>query len=164
MMAKSKYDRWDTSSPLNHEARAAIYEIVEQSPGAYLSEICASVDVTLSTTRYHLNVLEDEGKVTRTTIRGKRRYYRGHDNDVQLIAALDDEGTKSVLYALARLGKASGMQLAEELERDSSTVSHHLSRLEKTGLIEREREGRTIVNRIVPNIPGEMATTVETPG
>lgn len=156
-MSKSGYTQWDCSDPLNHEIRASIYEFIKQSPGAYLSKISASVNVTLTTTRYHLDVLEDEGHVTRAHVRGKRRYFPGSDNEVHFIAALNDEGTASVLVTLAKLGEASGVQLADELDRDASTISHHLSRLEQAGLIKREREGRRIVNRVDPDTQNRIA-------
>ena len=162
-MSKSGYTRWDSSDPLTHETRAIIYEFIEHSPGAYLSEICSAVDVTLTTTRYHLNVLEDEGHVTRVNIRGKRRYYPGYENDVHLIAALDDSGTASVLVTLAELEEASGGQLADELECDASTISYHLAHLEQAGLVERERAGRRIVNRVDPDAQKRIATTGASP-
>ena len=71
---------------------------------------------------------------------------------MELAAALDDEGTAEVLHALARLGASHGGRLADELDRDASTVSHHLSRLEDAGLVEREREGRAVVNRLAPEV------------
>lgn len=160
---KSGYTRWDNSDPLAHETRATIHEFIEQSPGAYLSEITAAVDVTLTTTRHHLDILEDEGHVTRANIRGKRRYYPGYENDVDLIAALDDAGTASVLVTRGELEEASGRQLADELDRDASTISYHLARLEQAGLIERERVGRRIVNRTDPDAQKRKPTTGASP-
>ena len=146
-----RHSQRDDSDPLDHEGRAALYEAIEESPGAYLSAVCESAEVPVSTARHHLDVLEAEGLVTTAKVRGKRRFYPGHAAaDAELVAALEDEGTAPVLHALARLGDSHGGRLADELDRDPSTVSHHLSRLEDAGLVEREREGRTIVNRLAP--------------
>jgi DNA-binding transcriptional ArsR family regulator len=149
-VAPFRYSRWDDSDPLDDEVRAALYEAIDRSPGAYLSAVAEQADVALSTARHHLDVLEDEGLVTTAKVRGKRRYYPDHAPDVELTAALEDEGTREVLRALARLGASHGGWLADELERDASTISHHLSRLEDAGLVEREREGRAVVNRLAP--------------
>jgi DNA-binding transcriptional ArsR family regulator len=146
-----RYSQRDDSDPLDHEGRAALYEAIEESPGAYLSAVCESAEVPVSTARHHLDVLEAEGLVTAAKVRGKRRFYPDHAAaGAELVAALEDEGTAPVLHALARLGDSHGGRLADELDRDPSTVSHHLSRLEDAGLVEREREGRAIVNRLAP--------------
>lgn len=157
-MSKSGYTRWDSSDPLTHEIRASIYDFITHSPGAYLSEICSAVDVTLTTTRHHLNVLEEEGEVSKVTVWGKRRYYPGYESEPHLIAALDETGTAAVLRTLAAIGEATGGQLADEIGRAPSTISHHLSRLEQAGLIERERDGRRIINRVDQETKERIAT------
>ncbi len=55
-----------------------------------------------------------------------------------------------MLDAVARREPASVGELADELGRDPSTVTHHLKRLEEDGLVERERDGRAVVNRLSP--------------
>lgn len=59
---------------------------------------------------------------------------------------MDDEATEAIMTRLADEGPASGGDLADALDRDPSTISHHLSRLEDEGLVERERDGRTVRN------------------
>ncbi|NEU58950.1 helix-turn-helix domain-containing protein [Halorussus sp. MSC15.2] len=162
LLAPFRYSRWDDSDPLDHEGREALYETIERSPGAYLSAVCESADVPVSTARHHLDVLEDEGLVTTVKVRGKRRFYPGRAEDAELVAALEDEGTAPVLRALGRLGDSHGGRLADELDRDPSTVSHHLSRLEDAGLVEREREGRAVVNRLSPEVRGVLRGDEET--
>jgi DNA-binding transcriptional ArsR family regulator len=160
-----RYSQWDDSDPLDHEGRAALYEAIEESPGAYLSAVCESAEVPVSTARHHLDVLEAEGLVTTAKVRGKRRFYPGHAAaDAELVAALEDEGTAPVLHALARLGDSHGGRLADELDRDPSTVSHHLSRLEDAGLVEREREDRAIVNRLAPEVRSVLRGTDQSDG
>ncbi|USZ74662.1 helix-turn-helix domain-containing protein [Halorussus vallis] len=152
LVAPFRYSRHDDSDPLENETRAALYETVERSPGTYLSAISERADVSLSTARHHLDVLESEGFVTGAKVRGKRRFYPADVDDAELAAALEDEGTAPVLRALARLGPSHGGRLADDLRKDPSTVSHHLSRLEAAGLVERERDGRAVVNRLTPEV------------
>jgi len=38
-----------------------------------------------------------------------------------------------------------------------STVSHHLSRLEEDALVERERDGQAVINRLPPDVADAFA-------
>jgi DNA-binding transcriptional ArsR family regulator len=68
-----------------------------------------------------------------------------------------------VLVTLAKEGDASVSTIADALDRDPSTVSHHLSRLEEDGLVERERDGRSKVNRLAPATEAALAPQVGDP-
>jgi DNA-binding transcriptional ArsR family regulator len=61
---------------------------------------------------------------------------------------VDGVSVAGLLDALADLGTAHVGLLAEELDRDPSTVSHHLQRLADDELVVRERDGRAVVNRL----------------
>lgn len=149
-LAPFRYSRYDDSDPLEHEARADVFDVVEESPGAYLSQLAERAGVPLSTARHHVRVLEREDIVSGAKVRGKRRFYPAHATDVELAAAMSDEATAAVLDALARLGAVSVSDLADEVGRDPSTVTHHLQRLEEDDIVVRERDGRTVVNKLSP--------------
>lgn len=146
-----RYSRYDDSDPLAHEARASVFEVVEASPGVYLSKVSEETGLALSTVRHHLRVLDRENLVMGVKVRGKRRFYPAYSEQVELTAALNDEATASVLDALARLGPSSVSELATVIGRDPSTVTHHLQRLAEDDIVVREREGRTVVNRLSPD-------------
>lgn len=143
-----RYSRYDDSDPLEHEARERVYEIVNESPGAYLSELSDEADLPLSTTRHHIKVLEREDLVSGAKLRGKRRFYPAYAEGIELAAALNDDSTASIIDAIARIGAASVSDLADDLDRDPSTISHHLQRLEEDDIIKREREGRAVMNKL----------------
>ncbi|MFC7229234.1 helix-turn-helix domain-containing protein [Salinirubellus salinus] len=148
MLTAFRYSRYDDSDPLEHEARADVFDVVQETPGTYLSEVAERADLPLSTVRHHVRVLEREELLMGAKVRGKRRFYPAYSSDIELAAALNDDATAVVLDALSRLGGASVSELADELERHPSTVTHHLQRLEEDGLVVREREGRAVVNRL----------------
>jgi len=144
------YSRYDDSDPLENETRANVFETIENAPGAHLSQVSDDADVARSTVRYHVRVLDEEGLVSSAKVAGKRRFYPARTEGVELAAAIEDDATAAVLNAIRRLELASGSALADELDRDPSTVSHHLSRLEDAGLVERERDGSAVVNSLAP--------------
>ncbi|WP_255151378.1 winged helix-turn-helix transcriptional regulator [Halorarius halobius] len=149
-VAPFRYSRYDDSDPLEHDARADVYEVVDETPGAYLSEVAERADLPLSTVRHHVRVLEREDLVSGAKVRGKRRFYPAYTQGVELAAALEEDATAAVIDAIARFGAASVSDIADELGRDPSTVSHHLSRLAEDGIVVREREGRAVMNKLAP--------------
>lgn len=146
------YSRYDDSSPLDHAIRAQLFRQIVDAPGTYLSEASDNAGVPISTARHHFRILEAEHLVTGSTIRGKRRYFPIGTDDTALAAALADEAPAAALRTLFQLGPSSVTALADELDRDVSTLTHHLKRLEEAGLVEREREGRAVVNRLSPEV------------
>lgn len=158
-----KYSRYDDSDPLENDRRRAVYETIAAEPGTYLSQVSERSDVALSTVRHHVRVLEEEGLVTATKVNGKRRYYLDDDPDegaptdadvanVELHAALQESAKRDVLEALSRVGASPNGRLADELDCDPSTVSHHLSSLEDAGLVIREKDGRSVVNELAAGV------------
>ncbi|WP_241430571.1 winged helix-turn-helix transcriptional regulator [Natronorubrum sulfidifaciens] len=158
-----KYSRYDDSDPLENERRRAVYETIAAEPGSYLSQVSDDSDIALSTVRHHVRVLEDEGLVTAAKVNGKRRYYLEADDeavpaaggdsaDIALHAALVEPAKREVLETLAALESASNGRLADELERDPSTVSHHLRALADDGLVVRTRNGRSMRNALAPEV------------
>ncbi|WP_254863313.1 winged helix-turn-helix transcriptional regulator [Halovivax gelatinilyticus] len=147
-----RYSRYDDSDPLEHETRRAIFETIEADPGRYLSAIEVDHDVSLSTIRHHVSVLESESLVRTEKQNGKRRYYPANVDDVELAAALCEPAKRRVVAALIELGDVPNGQVADRLDLDPSTVSHHLSALESAGIVDRTRDGRTIVNSLAPGV------------
>jgi DNA-binding transcriptional ArsR family regulator len=155
VLALFRYSQYDDSDPLEHDRRRAIYETIEAEPGSYLSQLSDDTEVPLSTVRHHVRILEEEGLITTSKHTGKRRYFR-EGADAELQAALAEPAKRDVLEALAALGRAHNGRLADELERDPSTVSHHLAGLEDDGLVVRERDGRSIVNELPPRVEAAL--------
>jgi len=160
-LAVLRYSRYDDSDPFEHDARAALFDEIERAPGTHMSAIAAQANVSLSTARHHLRVLDDEDLVTVEKIRGKRRYFPGHEADPELVTALSEPATNRVLQALSSVGPATTGRVAEAADRDTSTVSHHLDRLAEQGLVERQRQGRAVRNRLAPRVDRALGTGAE---
>jgi DNA-binding transcriptional ArsR family regulator/gas vesicle protein len=156
-VAPFRYSRYDGSDPLEHEVRSDVYDEIQAQPGSYVSAVADRADVPLSTARHHLKVLEREGLVEAAKVRGRKRLFPAYADGKELAAALADPSTADVLAALARLGPSSASALADELDLAVSTVSHHLSRLEEDALVERERDGQAVINRLPPDVADAFA-------
>lgn len=147
-----RYSRYDDSDPLEHEGRAAVFETIEETPGIYLSAISEDTELSLSTLRHHLRVLEREQLITSGKVHGKRRFYPVDTEHIELTAALGEGATENVIEALCHHGPATVSELAEELDRDPSTVTHHLQRLADDDIVCRKRSGRVVMNRLSDDV------------
>jgi len=142
------YQRYAEDDPLEHDLRAALYERIREDPGIYLSALAEDADAPLGTVRYHLRILEFEGLVTTDRTNGKRRYVPLGVEPDALDAVVHEDAPRAVVESLFEAGPASTSELADRLDRDPSTITHHVQRLEEDGLVERERDGRAVLTRL----------------
>lgn len=163
LVALVGYSRHDDSDPLEHDVRARVYDHVRQSPGTYPAAIVDRLGVPRSTVRYHLRILANEGLVTERAIDGRRRYVTAEATAAErTLAAVDDDSTAgAVVEQIARDGPATVSELAERLDRSPGTITHHLNRLEDAGVVDRERDGRAVRNRLAAEV-GSLVASVST--
>lgn len=156
LLALFGYERY-AGDPLDHDLRARINEAIRGDPGIHLSAVAETADAPLGTVRYHLKRLEAEGLIESETSDGRRRYVpAGADLDA-LETALRDDAPRAVLEALFEGGPASTTELADRIDRDPSTATHHVERLAEAGLVERERDGRAVESRLSDGVRAALA-------
>lgn len=146
------YSRYDDSNPLDHDAREALHRRIEGAPGLYLSALADEAGLPLSTARHHLRVLESEGLIEAAKIRGKRCYFPPSTEHRSLEAAMANEAQASVLATLAEFEGATVSDVAAALDVDPSTATDQLQGLAAAGLVERERDGRAVRNRLASHV------------
>lgn len=147
------YVKWAGKDPLKHDTRAALYDHLQAEPGTYLSAFddVDAVDASMASVRYHLEILERESLIASEKQHGKRRYYPIGAKPDALTVAMSEETPSDIIEALAgQPDTVSG--LAEKVNRHPSTVTHHLDRLEEEGIVNRERDGEAVVNRLTPGV------------
>lgn len=156
-----QYSRRDDSDPLAHTRRSELAAVVAENPGVPLATLSDRLDVPRSTVRYHVRVLEEEDELETANVLGRRRLFPAGAN-TELVAALADEGTRRIVTALARIQPATGSRIADETGKANSTVSYHLDRLAAASVVERDRDGKYVYNRLAPEAE-ELLATVDVP-
>lgn len=145
VLALAGYSRHEDADLLEHDTRRSIYEAVVASPGTYIAEVATSTEIPVSTVRYHVRVLDDEKVIQTAKVRGRHRLFPAHAEDVLLAAAVNDDATAAVIEAIRRREPITVSMLAEELDRAQSTVSYHLARLDDADLVDRHRDGESVL-------------------
>lgn len=156
-----QYSRRDDSDPLAHTRRSELAAVVAENPGVPLATLSDRLDVPRSTVRYHVRVLEEEDELETANVLGRRRLFPAGEN-TELVAALADEGTRRIVTALTRIQPATGSRIADETGKANSTVSYHLDRLAAAGVVERDRDGKYVYNRLAGDAE-EVVASVDAP-
>jgi len=152
-----RYSRYDDSDPLEHDCRAAIYETVRKQPGAYprrsATEPRCPLDGSPSRPR-------PRGRGAGDRTQGQRQApLLPRDDDAELLAALAKAGKTRGARDDRRVRARAQRPARGRLERDPSTVSHHLAALEDDGLVVREKDGRSTVNELPPRVGRRWLTS-----
>jgi ArsR family transcriptional regulator len=77
--------------------------------------------------------------------------------------ALGDPARLRLLSLIAACGEACACELVDEVGVSQPTVSHHLKVLHEAGLVERERRGKWIHYRVLPEAMAELAGILQPP-
>lgn len=136
------------------ESRRRIYEGVCKFPGIHLRELSRTVDLKLNLVDYHLLYLEKRDLIYSLQDGQFKRYYPkdqlGSDMkrdvygapDKQLVGLLRQSVPFRIVILIAKSGTISHKDLTAALRKSPSTVSHHLDKLLRAGVVSRDTDGQ----------------------
>lgn len=129
---------------LELESRRRIYERILEAPGMHLRQLQRDLSMPLGTLEYHLHqMVGAELLVTRQEGRLKAFFPSGgmdrRDRDVLYI--LRQETPRRIAMEIVNEPGVTFQQLAQRLTISPSTLSFHLKKFRKEGIMEERREG-----------------------
>jgi predicted transcriptional regulator len=137
----------DVDPELELESRRRIYRRIADSPGTHFRALLEDLDYAKGTLQYQLRWLVD-AELVETSDDGKfTRYYPAaefDDADKEVMNALRRTYSRRIVAHLVADGPLSTTELSDRLDKASSTVSWHLSKLDEAGLVTKERDGRSV--------------------
>lgn len=132
-----KYKRRALS--LSDSTNTTLLDQINRSPGIRYRELQRSSGIAHGRLEYHLKILEDlmQIKVSRYPTRKSTRYYpSGRPNDeLRIIEYAQRTGAREIVQLLLEHEQCYFTDIVEYTRRVPSTVSYHLSRLRKGGII-----------------------------
>lgn len=122
---------------LAHPRRAQVLQLVEAQPGIHFQDLARTLGIGRGNLEHHLRKMVAAGVLTKVLHGGYACYFpKGAvDRRVMAAAPLLRSGGRPVLAMVRERPGLSGRQIALELGLSQSTVSYHLRRLEKAGLV-----------------------------
>jgi DNA-binding transcriptional ArsR family regulator len=132
-------------------ARKHIYDFVSSSPGCHLRELQRRLGIPLGTLEYHLKYLVDREYLSIRDEGGYKRYYpvgtmRSVDKNI-LSLLRQDIPRRLVMHLLLHPNSKFG-DLAERFDVAPSTLSFHVTKLLKAGIVSKTRQGRETTYKV----------------
>ncbi len=118
--------------------RRKIYEVVLKNQGLHLSKIAELLDMHISLVEYHLLFLEKSGIVYSEKTSGFTRYYTKTgigDSDKQKLSILRQEIPLRIILYLLKTTNAPHKDILLICDVAPSTLSYHLKKLVKHGIV-----------------------------
>lgn len=138
---------------LELETRRRIYDVVRKFPGLHLREISRQLDLSVPLVDYHLNFLEKYELVAAINDEQYRRFYPkdrlGSDvktdalsaDEKRIVALLRQRIPLQIVLFLLKKGSAQHKEMIPLMGVSASTLSHHLNRLVRRGVVIRTAAG-----------------------
>ncbi|MFO7792473.1 MAG: ArsR family transcriptional regulator [Candidatus Saliniplasma sp.] len=133
---------------LELEVRRDIFDKISEYPGTYLREIQNDLDLSIGQAEYHLNFLEGKGILSSKKIGNKKRYFVDDEVDYpdrNIISILRQKIPRQILIKLLNEEEAGFSEIFKDVDISKSTLSFHLKKLKKRGLIDFKKEGRKMI-------------------
>lgn len=137
---------------LELESRRKIFDHISNNPGAYMREIQKELGMATGQLEYHLKYLETHGLIAWESVSNKKRYFVQDEvnyPDRKVLSLLRQEIPRRILLILIERGEKGFSELHKDFEISKSTLSFHLKKLTKHGMIEGRREGRKKVFKCI---------------
>ena len=127
--------------------RVQILEFIKAHPGAHLRGIKQELNLAMGVLQYHLYRLEKD----RTIVSRKRglykRFYTRLDfgaEEEEILGVLFQETERDLLLYLSKTPDATPKELSEFARVSASSISWHMKRLVKSGLVEARRQSGSV--------------------
>lgn len=138
---------------LELETRKKIYDTVKRFPGLHLRELSRQLGLSVPLVDYHLNFLEKYGIVAGISDEQYKRFYpkdplgAEQKTDVlsadekRIIALLRQRIPLQIVLFILKQGNAQHKEMVPFMGVSPSTLSHHLNKLQRRGILVKTAAG-----------------------
>lgn len=131
---------------LEHPTRQAIHDMVTARPGIHFKEMQRTLELAPGTLRHHVRHLVNQEILKERPLGGYTCYFL-HDvgrQEVATLGVVKSDGARAVLEQIRAQPGITGKQVAAATGLSSGTVAYHVKRLQETGAVNAERDGRMV--------------------
>lgn len=141
------FSRIEADTALEHPVRARVAALIEAEPGIHFQGIVRQTEASRTTVEHHLRKLMEVGLIHQVVGNGLACYFPKGRFDRRLMRAAPFAKAPTTRAFLSHVVSEPGLTaggLAGRLGLDAGTVSYHLGRLHRVGLVRVDRDGREV--------------------
>jgi predicted transcriptional regulator len=131
---------------LENQNKLSVLGYVLLHPGCSLSEISLKLDMKIGTVKYHVQMLESEGRIILRRVSKFTLLFtcsQAYSEQAKaLLSYMRNETSKSILYAIMEKPGITNWELSEKFLLDKSSIHWHIERFILDRLVESKRDGR----------------------
>ena len=133
----------DREQALELPTRKKLYREINRAPGIHFRELKRRTGLAIGALQYHLDVLE-KARLIKAQKSGKfTRFFpligEHSESEKTTLSLLREESVRGIVLFLIDKKRSTNRQIARFLELAPSTVSFHMQKLLKAGLVEKKR-------------------------
>jgi len=131
-MASNKYEK------KNNSIRERIFQFIDESPGIRYRELLRITGLTNGVLSYHLNLLNNSGKVKINRVNDRVTRYFSHDvpiDEFNLIGLFRKPTTRKIITYILESETCGFNDIVVHTNKVPSTISWHLSKLTDANII-----------------------------
>lgn len=143
---------------LELDTRRKIYEEVRKFPGLHLRELARQMNMSVTLVDYHLGYLEKNGLVSGIMDAQFKRFYPRDPagtgirtdflsiEDKRVLPLLRQRIPLQIVLLLLKEGKVRHRDMIPQMGVSPSTLSHHLAKLLRRGVVQKVEDGYTLTD------------------
>ena len=131
-MASNRYEK------KNNSIREKIFQFIDESPGIRYRELLRITGLTNGVLSYHLNLLNNSGKVKINRVNDRVTRYFSHDvpiDEFNLIGLFRQPTTRKIITYILESETCGFNDIVVHTNKVASTISWHLSKLTDANII-----------------------------
>lgn len=135
---------------LGVDTRRTIYEAIVNEPGLHLRGLSRRLKMKVSLVEYHIRELLSNGLIIETREDGYRRFYPGENPSMgsrgfssrhrTILHFLRQEVPMRIILVMLESGGSTHKEILKEVKVSPSTLSYHIERLMRAGIVTRYRD------------------------
>lgn len=158
------FSRIDKDELLENDRRARIFDLIKSNPGIHLSEIARELDFAWGTTLHHLRKLRADHLILYKELGHHKSFFvngSGLSEKQMEAMSLIKNGTLSRLAQyLETHPRVSLKELSEALQISPPLAAFHIRKLEKAGLVQKVRDGKSVRLSTTQALPAGFLQTI----